>query len=244
MLAAPGQTADRRRSPAVRVSLDGKNSPSGSPARGLLQCQLFLRFVARPQNRLDDLVIAGLPDSKRHRRLSIAPRSRQDVETANSPRAIEFEISPINREDGRDPFSLGDPDQSRVGEVHRQVAVLTHKFPHSREIGLIERQNLDGIALEETPERVLGRCRKAQQIHGIGNRRPHGAQGLADPFESFLARTVVPVVGVDQRNQRPGVNQNQESFLPSSSRRNRSPVRSERSGGPPRTRPITTRKAS
>ena len=56
------------------------------------------------------------------------------------------------------------------------------------------------------------------------------------------------VVRVDQGHERPRVDEDQERFRLrlrlTRSFRNRSPVRSERSGGPPRTDPMTPRKAS
>lgn len=57
---------------------------------------------------------------------------------------------------------------------------------------------------------------------------------------------MVLIIRVDERHEGPGVDEYQECFLVgfSKSRRNRSPVRSERFTGPPRTDPMIPRKAS
>jgi hypothetical protein len=124
--------------------------------------------------------------------------------------------------------------------------MLPHELAHSRDVPGVQRQDLDGVSFEEPPECVLRFRREVEQVHGFRNHGPDGDERLPDSFERVPARGVMAVVRVDEGHERPRVDEDQERFRLRSRRsfRNRSPVRSERSGGPPRTDPMTPRKAS
>jgi len=172
--------------------------------------------------------------------------SGQDREPADSSRAVNFEISPVDREDTRDPFSLRGPNQGRVREIHREVAIFPHELAQSRDVSGVQRQDPDSVPFEEPPECLLRFRGEVEQVHGFRNHRPDGGERLPDSFESIPTRGVMAVVRVDEGHQGPCVDEDQERFRLRSRRsfRNRPPVRSERSGGPPRTDPMTPRKAS
>ena len=152
----------------------------------------------------------------------LAPRttisSGQDRKPADSTRAVELEVSPVDREDARDLFPLGDPNKPCVGEVHRKVPVLPHQLAHARYVGRLQRQDLYRVAFQDSPEPVLGFRGKTEQVHRFRYRRPDGPQRLPDLLERFPAGNVMTVVGVDERDQGSCVDQDQERFLPRSSR--------------------------
>src|SRR4030088_2861353 len=63
---------------------------------------------------------------------------RQDRKPSSASRTVHREMPPIEREDAGQIFAFGDSDQRRVGEVHRQVAVLLHQLAHAQRVAFVE----------------------------------------------------------------------------------------------------------
>lgn len=57
----------------------------------------------------------------------------QDGEPANAEGTVEREIASIERKNAADLLALGDPHKSRVGQIHRQIAILSHQDTHARD---------------------------------------------------------------------------------------------------------------
>ncbi|HEX9736585.1 MAG TPA: hypothetical protein VGG06_31855, partial [Thermoanaerobaculia bacterium] len=106
------------------------------------------------------------------------------------------------------------------------------------------RPDRQGSALEKAPKSVLRLPREPEEIHRLGHRRPHRDQRLVQCLERLCTPPVVVVVGVDQRHEGTGVDQDHvDRFLIRRSRYFR-PVSSDKSGGPPLTHPIRSETAS
>ena len=105
---------------------------------------------------------------------------RQDRKSASASRTVNGEVPPIEREDAREIFAFGDPDERRVGEIHRQVAVLLHQLAHARRIAFIERRQCQRPGFHTAPEGLLAGPRRPQQVHGFGERRPDRDQRIAE----------------------------------------------------------------
>src|SRR5713226_8392865 len=93
---------------------------------------------------------------------------RYDRKPASTARAVDREVPPIEREDAREIFALGDAHQRRVGEVHWQVAVLLHQLAHARRIAFVERRQRQRPGFHTAPEGLLTTPRRTQQVHGLG----------------------------------------------------------------------------
>jgi hypothetical protein len=60
-------------------------------------------------------------------------RSRQDLEAAEPVRPVNLKVTAADRKHPPDRFALCHPDQRRIGEVHRQVAVFATRPPQGLE---------------------------------------------------------------------------------------------------------------
>lgn len=159
--------------------------------------------------------------------------------------AVDGEIAAVDGEYFADTLSFGDADEGGVGEVHGTVGVFAHELADSGDVACIERKQKDGGAFEHFPEDFLRRWLTGKEVHGFDERGPYGGEGLAQGFESGNAAGMVLVIGIDQGNQRPGVDENQERFLRRlRSAAKRRPVCSERLGLPPWTTPMRSIMAS
>ena len=98
-------------------------------------------------------------------------------------------------------------DEGGISEIHGQVAILLHQLAHPRGVSRIERGDRQGIGLEAAPERPLPPPGVAEEVHRFGERRPHGDQRIAERLQDLDARVVMGVAGVDQRDERSGVNE-------------------------------------
>src|SRR5579859_1577855 len=159
--------------------------------------------------------------------------------------AIDGEIAAIHGEDLADPFSFRYPQKSSICQVHRPVGVFTHQFPHPWSVTDIQRQKLQGFTFQHFPKSLLGARLFGQKVHGFGHCRPHRAHWLAKGFQGGDAPGMVLVIGVNERDQRPGIDEDQRPLL----RRLRSlvkrrPVRADPLGFPPWTTPIRSFMAS
>ena len=63
----------------------------------------------------------NLPDGKYHK-------------TTDSRWPINLKITAVEGKDSAQLFALGDAHQSGVGQVHRQIAILTHQLFHARNV--------------------------------------------------------------------------------------------------------------
>jgi hypothetical protein len=103
--------------------------------------------------------------------------------------------------------ALGRTDEHRVCKVHWQIAVLRHQRLYLSEIG---RRNLDQLerpVVDHVAQRLDAGRRVGQQVHGLGEGRPHGQQRAPDALECFHAGQVIRVVRIEQRDERAGVNE-------------------------------------
>lgn len=153
--------------------------------------------------------------------------------------AVDGEIAAIDCEYFAKALAFGDADEGGIGEVHRTVSVLAHELSGSRDVVCIEGEQQDGAPLEHFPKGFLGGGLTGEEVHGFDERRPDGGERLAQGFQGGDAFGVVLVIGVDQGNEGPGVDENQERFPRRlSSVAKRRPVCSERLGFPPWTTPM------
>src|SRR5688572_12968656 len=154
-------------------------------------------------------------------------------------RPIDSKVLPVEGEDSGDPLALRDAYERRVGEVHRQVAILLHERPHARQItGGQIRQNHRPV-LEEFPECVLGLPREAQEMHRLRHGGPDGERRPFQGSEDLRAGFVKVVAPMNERHEGPRIDQNQrERALLRRICRTFAPVFTERSGRPPDTQPI------
>lgn len=130
-----------------------------------------------------------------------------DGKAPAAARAIDGEVLPIERKDLRQRFALGDANEGRVSEVHRQVAVLLHQLAHAGCVGLVERRQRKGLRLQPAPERLLASPRFAQEIHRLGEYRPDRDERVAEDLQRRNARPVLPVAPVEECNERTGINE-------------------------------------
>jgi hypothetical protein len=149
--------------------------------------------------------------------------------------AVVGEIAAINGEYFAEAFTFGDAEEGRVAEIHGTVRVFAHQFADSGNVCGIERELEEGAALDHFPQRLLGGGLIGEQVHGFDERGPDGGKRLAQRFESGNAAGVVLVIGIDDGDERPGVDENQARRLRSAAKRR--PVRSERLEFPPWTTP-------
>jgi hypothetical protein len=57
-------------------------------------------------------------------------------------------------------------DGRRVGQVHRQIAILGHQLAHARDIVVIERRETDGTGFDHRPQRgLVDQCRPASTLN-------------------------------------------------------------------------------
>src|SRR5215469_14731269 len=74
----------------------------------------------------------------------------------SSVKTVDTKILPVHGEDFSDALTFGNPYECRISEVHRTVGVLAHQFAHSRNIRVIERQELQQPSREHFPKSFLG----------------------------------------------------------------------------------------
>jgi hypothetical protein len=81
------------------------------------------------------------------------PKNRK---TADSGRAINPKVPPVEGKNPPQPLSLGNTYQRGVRQIHRQITIFAHQVSHSGDIISPKRQYLDGAGLNHLPESVLG----------------------------------------------------------------------------------------
>ena len=81
--------------------------------------------------------------------------SRDDVGPHSSVKTVDTKIFPVHGKDFSDASTLSNPNQCRLGKVHRTVGVLAHQLAHSGNVGEIERQKLQHSSLEHFPKSLL-----------------------------------------------------------------------------------------
>jgi hypothetical protein len=170
--------------------------------------------------------------------------SRDNLEPPDPRRPIPREIPAIYREDPANDFALGDPHKGGISEVHGEILVLVHQLPHSWDIGCIDRNQPEGFRRDQVPQGILGLPRKAQQVHGLTENWPGRTDGFSQGAQGRDTTLMVSIASMEQRNQGTSINQNHGVPRAISSLEGLSPVRSERSAGPPQAQPMTCEKAS
>jgi len=59
---------------------------------------------------------------------------RKNRKTANSGRAINLKVTPVEGENPPQPVSLGNMYQRGVRQIHRQITVFAHQVSHPGDI--------------------------------------------------------------------------------------------------------------
>ncbi|MGH2452369.1 MAG: hypothetical protein ACRDF5_01185 [bacterium] len=103
------------------------------------------------------------------------------------------------------PSRSGHPDERGVRQVHRQVAVLLDERTDARDVGPLDRMNLERSPLKHLKQRILRFGRKTQQVHRFGEGRPRGRERGANGAERRSASVMILVVSMQQRHKRPCV---------------------------------------
>ena len=98
---------------------------------------------------------------------------RHNSKSRDARGTIDLEIPAIDGEDAIDSLAFGDPHQSGVRQVHRQVVVLQHQLANARHIVAIEGGDLDGSVWIQLQQRRLGAIHVRQEMTRFGDRRPN-----------------------------------------------------------------------
>jgi len=77
-------------------------------------------------------------------------RRRQENEVPKVSWTVDLEISLVGGENPMDALALRDPHDSGIREVHRQVVVFGHQFPHTRDVVTVERCDFDDSSCEKS----------------------------------------------------------------------------------------------
>lgn len=143
---------------------------------------------------------------------TLSKHSREESKSADSRRAIDGKITPVERENPADSFPLGNTHKSGIGEIHRQIVILLHQFTHTRHVVDCQRQDVDGPTLDDFPQRPLRRSRSAEKVHRFSQGRPNGADRFFDAGKGGAADGMVTVADTDQCDERTGVDQDHFRF--------------------------------
>jgi hypothetical protein len=111
--------------------------------------------------------------------------------------AVDREIAAIHGENFAEAFPLRDAEQGCIGEVHGTVGVFLHKFADARSVPGVKREELQGATFQHFPECFLCCGEIGEQVHGFGQRGPHGGHRLAEILERANTPGVMLVIGID-----------------------------------------------
>src|SRR5271169_6147865 len=76
---------------------------------------------------------------------------------SHSPvKTVDTKILAVYGEDFSDAFTLSNPNECRISEVHRTVGVLAHQLAYSRNVSEIERKELQHSSSQHFPKSFLG----------------------------------------------------------------------------------------
>src|SRR6185436_19884916 len=126
-----------------------------------------------------------------------------DGESANPRWLINLKVPTIECENLAQPLALGNADQRRIRQIHRQIAILTHQLLHAWNVIDAYGQDLHGSGFHHVPQCLLRPPRKTQQMHRFRKHGPHGAERLVHGRKGISTTFMFVIVFMYEGDKRP-----------------------------------------
>ena len=121
--------------------------------------------------------------------------------------AIRLEVISIHGENLSSPQRFGRYDQRRVREVHRVIGVEQHQFKRASEGAGVEKPDRQTATLNELPESTGFSACRSEHVKRLGQYRDRCLHGLPQALQDCRTTAMVGVPAIEQRHQRPRVDQ-------------------------------------
>jgi len=120
---------------------------------------------------------------------------------------VSFEIGVVDRENPGDRLPLGKVNQSRVGEIHRMVAVARHECAKVREVLCRDCAKEYVSGSKKAPNHLFLDSPGDRKMEKLGEYRGRSHQRHSQLDERIPAQPVPPVVAIEAGQNRARVNQ-------------------------------------
>ncbi len=123
-------------------------------------------------------------------------------------RSDNGEVASVKRRDCGYLEAFGESDDRGVDSSERQVAVSEDELRNPQPLGCSRRGQTERSRADIAEKPHLGRRSEpcSEEVRDLADREQRDDQGPGMGLEKVAANGVVPVVGVDIRVERPGVN--------------------------------------
>ena len=125
-----------------------------------------------------------------------------------APYAVGPKVPPIDREDSCRGEGFGGHDERGIGEVHRMAGVLVHQLECSSQSRAIEEPDRGAPARDEVPEAIRPTAGWREHVERLGQDRNRRDERFAQGSQDFPTPRVGRVLGIEERDDWAGVEQN------------------------------------
>ena len=122
---------------------------------------------------------------------------------------IGFEVPPVECQDPTVAQSLGGDNERSVGEVHRMIGIVLHQLESANESRRVEEPDGDCAGEHEGVERGAPATTGREEMECFGEDRYGRVEPASLAPQRAAATVVAAVAGIEQSDQRAGVDQDQ-----------------------------------
>jgi hypothetical protein len=121
--------------------------------------------------------------------------------------AVRVEVIAINRENAFQPLGFRQGNQRSVSEIHRSNCVLNHQLEAAAQQPIVEGPNRQPGFRNEVHQSLRTCAARSEQVKRFGENGDRRGEWLFDRLQHTNAMRMGVVRGVEQRNQRAGIDE-------------------------------------
>src|SRR6185312_1442494 len=125
--------------------------------------------------------------------------------------AVSLEVA-IEREHHALQFELAHAHETRIGERHGHVRIPRDELPNRRDLGANPKLDADDVGGDEREHRLGAAVYASQEKAGFGEHRRAREDRRRDRVEHRPRPWMVVIPPIEQRNERPGIEENPRHF--------------------------------
>jgi len=122
--------------------------------------------------------------------------------------AVRGEVHSIQSKDLAGVQSFSGRDHRGVRQIHGMIRVLLHQLKGTRETPAIEEPHRKASPLDELAHSVRADTLRLQHVEGLGEHGDRGTQPFPQRPQGVRRSLMLPIPGIEKRDERPGVHEN------------------------------------